>query len=264
MKLKSYAKINLTLEILEKLPDNYHKIESIIQEIELHDVLYFKKNKNITLYSEAEIPLDENNLIWKATEKMMEIYNIPGLEVIIEKNIPIAAGLGGGSSNAATTLKAINRIYNLKLAKTELEKIAAQIGMDVPFFLHGRTALATNKGERIKPIKRLPKTQLILIKPYYKISTKEIYQNYKQKNSSDKTKLMLEHISDLEKVKENLYNSFEDYLIEKYPEIRHIKQILIEKNIPSLVSGSGPTIFGFTDKIPETFKNYQIWQTTTR
>ncbi|MBU4501166.1 MAG: 4-(cytidine 5'-diphospho)-2-C-methyl-D-erythritol kinase [Nanoarchaeota archaeon] len=264
MKLKSHAKINLTLEIIGKLPDCYHRISSIVQEIELHDILYFKKSREIKLYSKANMPLDSNNLIWKAAEKMIENYDTQGIEVIIKKNIPIAAGLGGGSSNATTTLKAMNKIYGLKLTNKELEKISVQIGMDSPFFLYGGTALAAHKGEQIKPIKRLPKTDLILIKPDYEISTKKMYQNYKLKKEISKTKLMLKNITDLGKVKKNLYNSFEESLIQIYPEIKHIKQALAEENIFSLVSGSGSTIFAFADKIPESLKNYQTWQTKTR
>ena len=263
MKLKSPAKINLTLEVIEKLPDGYHKIESIIQEISLYDVLHFKKSKVIKLYSKAKLPLDENNIIWKAAEKMVDLYKVQGVEVVIEKNIPIAAGLGGGSSNAATTLKAINRLYNLKLTNKELEEIAKQLGMDVPFFLYGGTALATHKGEQIKKIKKLPRTDLILIKPDYEISTKGIYQNYRLKKEANKTRLMAEHITNLEKVKKNLYNSFEEILIQKYSDIRHIKQVLEKENIPSLVSGSGPTVFCFAHKIPEILKNYQTWKTRT-
>jgi 4-diphosphocytidyl-2-C-methyl-D-erythritol kinase len=189
MKVKSYAKINLTLDVLKK-EKGYHKILTIFQQISLHDVLTFKKvskknndnNLGITLTcGNPEVPRNEDNTVIKAAKLLLQ--NIPlkkqkslsSIHIHIQKNIPLRSGLGGGSSNAAVTLLTLNKLWHLNLSLKKLGRLAAQIGKDVPFFLQGGTALGSNFGEKITPLPSLPQIPLIITINNFKTSTKEQY-----------------------------------------------------------------------------------------
>lgn len=239
--LKSHAKINLTLEIISKRPDGYHNIESVMQEIELHDKIILRKARGIKIRSNKDIPLDENNPAWKATESLMQDCGVEGAEITIIKNIPVAAGLGGGSSNATTVLKGLNNIYDLKLKTEDLLRHAEDIGCDVPFFILGKTALATDKGETVKRLNDLPKTRLILINPRFEVHTKEIYENFRNLGSKNKTKEFVKNPSF-----KNLYNDFEELVFERYPVLKEIKETLTldERIEAAAMTGTGPTIYG--------------------
>lgn len=242
--LKSYAKINLTLNILEKRPDNYHNISSIMEQINLFDILKFKKNKDIIVECK-QIP-QEQNIVYKTALLLKKKFNVKhGIKIKIKKHIPISAGLAGGSTNAATTLYALNKLWKLNLSFQDLLDTALEIGSDVPFCLTGHTCLVKGRGELILKLKKLPNTPLILITPNIEVSTKNAYsliKNHKKINQ----KHMLEaiHKSDLNYISKHLFNDFEPYIIKKYPIIKQIKQDLLNnKALDAQMSGSGPSVF---------------------
>ena len=211
MKVKSYAKINLTLDVLKK-EKGYHKILTIFQQISLHDVLTFKKvsrknnNKNlgITLTcGNPEVPRNEDNTVIKAAKLLLQNtpikkqQSLSSIHIHIQKNIPLRSGLGGGSSNAAVTLLTLNKLWNLNLSPKKLGRLAAQIGKDVPFFLNGGTALGSNFGEKITPLQSFPSIPLIITINNFKTSTKEQYRALDLKKCGKKKTFTMQLVKSL-------------------------------------------------------------------
>lgn len=270
--LYSPAKINLFLEVLNKRQDGYHDIQSIMQTIDLKDTITIKKiNHGIKiLSSNSQIPIDENNLCFKAAKILLEKMKIKqGVEIKIDKQIPIKAGLGGGSSNAATTLKGINSLFNLNLGVEELQNIGAEIGSDVPFFIRGGISKILGKGEIIIPLPDLPSVWFILVKPEIGISTKKVYEELDKKNMTPKKNIdniiVAIKTGNIDLLGENLFNRFEDII--KYPEILTIKKTMKKIGINYiLMTGTGSTIFGIVkekrkeiyEKLSKIFK-YVFW-----
>lgn len=258
--IPSFAKINLGLNILKKRKDGYHSIESIFQTISLHDNLHLKMGGDIIEVRSPcdNVPNGKSNLIYKAAKMFEENTgkNI-GLNVRIEKNIPVESGLGGGSSNAATILLTLNRFFGYPLSLDELILIASKLGSDVPFFIRGGTAYATGRGEQLEWKEDIPELYIILILPSFGISTEWAYKMWDK--SGDKTltnKKLIIILSqlingNLEAIKD-LRNSFTNLIIKEYPKILLILGKLRDYNpINILVSGSGPTlcaIFGSESK----------------
>ncbi len=251
---KAYAKINLSLDIIKRISSGYHKIEFVIQELELHDIIKIKKiEKGIKLNCNTNICPANENLAYKAAELLIKKFKINnGVEITIEKNIPIASGLGGGSSDAAATLKGMNKLFNLNLSEEELIEISGDIGMDVPFFILGSTVHVTGRGENVKRIETMPNNiYFVLAKPKFSISTEYAYNNidYEKTGKQLKTAEMINTImeKDIKKIAENMHNDFEYSTFREYPIINEIKQKMIEnKALNALMSGSGPTVFGIT------------------
>ncbi len=252
---KAYAKVNLSLNIINRLPSGYHNIESVLQQIELHDSIALRVIKQgIKINCNKNICSDERNLAYKAAELMIQNkdYKInQGVEITIEKNIPVAAGLGGGSADAAATLKGMDKLFNLNLSEDELIKISKDIGVDVAFCLLGGTAYASGFGTDLKKIEKIPKFYVVLAKPKFSISTKHAYEtlDYEKTGKQLKTAEMLNAIreKDINKIAENLHNDFEYSVCKEHPIINEIKQKIIEnKALNALMSGSGPTVFGIT------------------
>ena len=257
MLINSYAKINLCLDVGRKMPNNYHKINSVFHQIDLHDKILIKKTKQDRIAIKSNIKNIENkdNLAYKAASLLKNEYKIKeGIEININKRIPLQSGLGGGSSNAASTLIALNKLFNLKLNKNELIDLASKIGSDVPFFIEGKTCLVSGIGDRIKRINSNLKLYLIIIKPKIGISTKLAYNEYDKhiKNTQEikkenKTKELVKALKqkNAEKVAENLHNDFETVIIKKYPIIKKMKDDLIKNSaLNALMSGSGSAVFG--------------------
>jgi len=258
--IPSFAKINLGLNILKKRKDGYHSIESIFQTISLHDNLYLKLEGDIIEVSSPsdDVPNGKLNLVYKAAKMFGEHTgkNI-GLNVRIEKNIPVESGLGGGSSNAASILLTLNRFFGYPLTTDELIIIASKLGSDVPFFIQGGTAYATGRGEQLEWKEDIPELYIILILPSFGISTEWAYKMWDK--SGDKTLtnkkliIILNQLinGNLEAIKD-LRNSFTNLIIKEYPKIRLILGKLREYNpMNIIVSGSGPTlcaIFGSESK----------------
>ncbi|MBC8590219.1 4-(cytidine 5'-diphospho)-2-C-methyl-D-erythritol kinase [Wansuia hejianensis] len=251
--IESYGKINLTLDILHKRKDGYHEINSVMQRIDLKDTLAFKEiDKGIIIESNnPQVPKDSTNLVYKAWEKLKQISGIDrGIHVKIDKRIPVAAGLAGGSSNGAATLQAINQLWNLKLSDIELMKIGKDLGADIPFCIMGGTALAQGIGEKLIKLKPFTGKHILLCNPGIEISTAYAYSKVQlgeERLDVDKLISCIER-EDLHCVAENLGNKMETPIIQEYPIIDKIKSTMIESGaLGALMSGSGPTVFGIYD-----------------
>lgn len=253
--IKSYAKINLTLDITGKRSDGYHDIRTIMQTVNLFDLIIADKRKSgISIKTNLSyLPTDEKNLMYKATALFFSSIK-GGISIILHKNIPVAAGLAGGSGNAAAVLCALNALYDFPFSNEELADMSVSIGADVPYCLMGGTALAEGIGEKLTPLPDCPKLTLLLVKPSINISTPDIYREF---DNSDKvihpnTEAMLSAIEDgdILKIAENLSNTFESITEKKYPVISGIKEKMLKNGaLAATMSGSGPTVFGLFDNI---------------
>lgn len=254
IKIKSPAKINLGLKVVGKRSDGYHNIETIFQMVSLYDYITLTESESgITLYSNnKDIPLDEKNLAYKAAYLLRERTGVKkGVKIEIDKNIPISAGLGGGSSNAAVTLLGLNYIWELKLPKEELLSIARLLGADVPFFLSGVRALGTGRGDELQILPVANKFYVILLNPRLSISTEWVYKNLKLELTKERKNINIKKfISGKGGVEDILSNDLESVVIEKYNVIGRMKELLLSAGASgSLMSGSGSTVFGI-------FKDY--------
>lgn len=251
--MESYGKVNLALDILYKRSDGYHEIKTIMQGINLKDRLIFKEIKEgiIIESNNSQLPLDSTNLVHRAWEKLSKLTDrARGIKITIEKNIPIAAGLAGGSSNAATTLIALNKLWDLNLTEDDLMKIGKELGADVPFCIMGGTALAEGIGEKLTRLKSFSNKHILLANPGIGISTVDAYGKLKSLNHKLDIEGMIRSIEEdnLKKVAEKIGNAMEEPMIEEYPIIGEIKNIMLENGaLGSLMSGSGPTVFGIYD-----------------
>lgn len=279
--LKSHAKINWMLDVLRKRPDGYHDIETIFQRIELHDdVVLNKIGKGIEMTcDQSDIPLDESNTSFKVTEMFLEKHRInQGVHIHINKRIPLSGGLGGGSSNAATTLLGLSELFNLDLSFKELSKLSLfkgavypnPIGADITFFLQDKPCFAEGLGEILTPLNQTPMLNIIIVNP--KIEFPEGFKKtawaYKKIDTIDvnhpDTKSLLNHFKegDWDYLIDNMSNVFEQVMFDKFPIIKEVKQKLIGcgcKN--ALMCGAGPSVFGIMDnadknKIYKKMKSY--------
>ena len=254
MKIKAPAKINLTLDILGKLPNDYHELTTVYQAVSLYDELEFEESEvgDIKITSNSDqIPLDENNIVYKTVELIRQKHDIgKGLSINIEKNIPVAAGLAGGSTDAAATLKALNEIWELKLSDEILREYAAELGMDVSFLINGGTALGVRQGEKVRPINNNLSLNIVIVTPDISVSTKEAYGNLDLSQvgqDSEQTKRVIAALADgdLTEVVDNLHNDFEKSIIPQYLVIGEVKEKMLGLGaLGSLMSGSGPSVFG--------------------
>ena len=252
MKINAYAKINLGLDVLARRPDGYHEVRMIMQTIGVCDVLDITKTgtPGITITSNRnDLPVNEDNLIHKAATLIMGEYDIEGgISVDLTKNIPMAAGLAGGSTDAAAVLKAVNELYGLGLTAEELMRLGVRIGADVPYCIMGGTALACGIGEILTPLKACPHCKLVLAKPVTGVSTAKVYKSLKldcvKHPDIDAILRGIENGS-IREVADNLGNVLETVTVPENPVIEDIKNLMLENgSIGSLMSGSGPTVFG--------------------
>ena len=254
IQLKSRAKINLSIDVLGKREDGYHLVEMIMQTIDLFDKIKIFSLKEDTIIIESnslDIPLDSTNIVYKAADLIKKQYNIKeGVKIIIEKNIPIAAGMAGGSSNAAAVLVGLNQLWQLKLSENKLKELGLKLGADVPFCIGGQTALAENIGEKLTKIDGLSENIFILVcKPELFVSTKEIYEEIDskiiEKRPNNKLLIQLLKENKIQQIADNMYNVLEEVTRERYPVIEEIEKIMMENDaLGSMMSGSGPTVFG--------------------
>ncbi len=248
--IPSYAKINIGLYVLGKRPDGYHDIWTIFQQIEFHDLLYFNKHDaplTVTT-THPDLPGGEDNLVYRAVRLLAEKYGCSDRVAIhIEKRIPMGAGLGGGSSNAAAALRGMNHLFQLGLGPQELAELGATLGSDVPYFLYGGTALGTGRGELIEPLPDLSARWLLLIYPAIHISSGWAYKNLNLKLTKIPT-LNMEHSErkfDVAGVFCAVENMLEEPVSARYPIISSLKTRLIEVGADAaMMSGSGSTVFG--------------------
>lgn len=250
--VKSCAKVNLGLEVIGKRNNGYHEVKTILQTINFYDEIYIKKiSKGIQLScNSTALPLDEKNLIHQAA-CLIEKYkgNPSGICVHIKKRIPIAAGLGGGSSNAAATLIGLNRLWNLGLKKGELFNLAKELGADVPFFLSGGRALGVGRGDELFPLPQDKILYLVLVNPKFSVSTREVYQKATPfiKGNSGRIEELKEALKkgDFLIISKYLYNTLEEVVSREFPVVLEIKSQLVKAGaLGSVMSGSGPTVIG--------------------
>ncbi|MDO4339452.1 MAG: 4-(cytidine 5'-diphospho)-2-C-methyl-D-erythritol kinase [Eubacteriales bacterium] len=256
MRLRALAKINLGLDIIRKREDGYHEVRMIMQTIQMYDVLeiYRRAEPGITLTSNLPyVPSDERNLAYKAAKLLMDEFQIKeGLSMKLEKSIPVAAGMAGGSSDAAAAFVGVNRLFDLGLSERELMERAVKVGADVPYCVMRGTALAEGIGEKLTRIPQVPRCYVLIGKPGINVSTKLAYENLNLKGITSHPDIdgMLEDIrkGDLYGMTSKMANVFEPGIIRKYPVIQEIKD-LMEANgaLKALMSGSGPTVFGIFD-----------------
>lgn len=251
--LKAPAKINLYLEVLGKRPDGFHEIKTIFEKIDLCDEIILKRQKQgiRVICKDKDVPEDERNLAFQAARILLKKTDSSfGVEIRITKNIPVASGLGGGSSDAASVLLGLNKLLNLRQGRRELLKIAAQIGSDVPFFvLPALRALGCGKGELLTSLKIKKKSWYILVIPNFKISTRRMYQDPRITLTKPPrgAKIVFYNLKqgNLTPLNRCSYNSFEPVLIKRYKKIQEVKKALESLGVgATLVSGSGPCVFG--------------------
>ncbi len=274
------AKINLTLDILGKRDDGYHEVEMIMQSIDLADIVTLKDDKDIIVETDlAELADDRTNLAYRAAELLRDTYaHGRGAHIRIEKKIPLAAGLAGGSSDAAAVLLGLNELWGLDRTMDELTALGARLGSDVPFCMIGGTMLATGRGEILTSVPPLGTYPLVLVKPPLGVSTAAAYGGYRAENvavhpTADRMTRAIAS-GNIDRVYEAMGNVLETVTIPLRPEIAEIKRALIEAGADkAMMSGSGPTVFAFTktaddamriaDTMKQKYSTYTICTTAT-
>lgn len=256
MRLRALAKINLGLDILRKREDGYHEVRMIMQTIQMYDVLKMKKVKKPGISLSVNypyIPSDERNLVYKAAKLLMDEFQVrEGVDICLEKFIPVAAGMAGGSSDAAAAMVGINRLFKLGLSERELMDRAVNIGADVPYCIMRGTALAEGIGEKLTRIAQIPDCFVLIGKPGISVSTKMAYESLQLDKISSHPDIdgMIRDMEndDLLTMTEKMGNVFEPGIIEKYPVIGEIKNLMEDNGaLKAMMSGSGPTVFGIFD-----------------
>jgi 4-diphosphocytidyl-2-C-methyl-D-erythritol kinase len=263
LSLKAPAKINWFLRVLRKRDDGYHDIESLMQCVRLYDLLDFHHADKIKITSDLDIPL-EDNLVYKAVSLIQKHTSCrKGVKITLKKNIPVSAGLGGGSSDAAYTLLGLNTFWRLGLGKKELSSIGLEIGSDVPFFMNGPSAFVEGRGEKITPLHIHSSVVFLLVKPPVSVYTRWAYESFDKLRIGELTKRAVDiklfcqtlNNKDFTSLNNMLTNDLEWVVIKKYPVVNEIKERLLEKGaILSAMSGSGPTVFGVFNSV-ETAKS---------
>ncbi len=261
MLLQSHAKVNLYLKIGKKLKSGYHNIQSVMQPIQLHDNISFEKlNEDVIIVQSNNPDLEgKANLAYKAALLLKNKFKVKeGIKIHIEKNIPMSAGLGGGSSNAANTLIMLNKLWGLKVPQKKLIGMGIEIGSDVPFFIVEKTALVEGIGDKIKPLRKSMSINIVLVNPGIKVSTSWAYRQFdKSKNnlSSGNKKNVKDLVNainkkDIKKISENVYNDFDAMIGKKHKITKDIKANFRKFGaLESTLSGSGPTVIGIFDSI---------------
>jgi 4-diphosphocytidyl-2-C-methyl-D-erythritol kinase len=254
LRLKAPAKVNFRLDVLRRRPDGYHDLRMLMQRIGLWDDLEItlRDTPGISVRCDgSDLPEDESNLVWRAAASLLpRAPRQTGIEIRLTKHIPVAAGLGGGSSDAATTLRGLNSLLDLDLDDTELMRIGLKLGADVPFFIFAKPAIATGIGEQLAPVEQMPPIWLLLVNPRIAVSTAWAYQNLQltTDKGADNIPVLYTSADDLCAI---LANDLEAVTLKKFPVIQEIKEQLMAAGAQgALMSGSGPTVFGiFTDEV---------------
>lgn len=270
--VNAHAKINLSLDVLGKMPDGYHELRSVMQLIELHDdvEISFKIGCGEVRVgtSKAFLPNDDKNIAGKAARLFMSEMGITGydVDIYIYKRNPVCAGLGGGSADGAGVLMGLNELFSTRLSKTTLEKMGERLGADVPFCIHGGTALCEGKGEIITDVPQLPECSIVICKPEFSVSTPELFHmidNRKIKLRPD-TEGMLNALKkgSLNGVAKRLFNVFEELISDEHSEIKSVKGIMYDYGaLGASMSGTGPAVFGLFSNKANADKAYKKLKT---
>jgi len=259
LKLKAYAKINLSIDLLGKRDDGYNEVKMIMQTVNIFDEIYLNKIEDgiVIECDNDNVPKGSQNIVYKVASLMFNTYNIKsGLKIKIVKNIPQEAGLGGGSADAAATIEGINKLFNLNLDLDKLLKIGVQIGADVPYCIYKNTVIATGIGEKLTRINNFDDVDVVIVKPNFGVSTKEVYEgfDYSLKKEHPDFKVLLKAIEDkdIDSVANNMVNVLETVTQNRNPIIKEIKSELMKYGaLGAMMSGSGPTVFAL-------YKNYDM------
>ena len=256
-RIKAYAKINLGLDVVRRLENGYHEVKMVMQTVGIYDVLDFQRTAGgiVITTDSGELPTNEDNLIYKAAKLMIEKYHITErVKIHLEKHIPMAAGMAGGSTDAAATLKGMNRLFDLGCTLKDLMELGVNIGADVPYCVMGGTALAEGIGEKLTPLAPAPDCYVLVAKPDINVSTKYVYEHLDAQEIRKHPDIdgMVEAIAEesLQGILDRMENVLETVTVSAYPIIQKIKDRMKELGaINSLMSGSGPTVFGiFVEK----------------
>ncbi|HSL92981.1 MAG TPA: 4-(cytidine 5'-diphospho)-2-C-methyl-D-erythritol kinase [Bacillota bacterium] len=244
LRLFSPAKVNLYLRIHHRRPDGYHELTTVLQTVNFGDFVRFASADRLRLTAPADLPQGGGNLAWRAAEAFYTVLGrIPRVHITLEKNIPAQAGLGGGSSNAATVLRGLNAMHGFALSAATLSELAAGLGSDVAFFLHGGTALATGRGEIVRPLPDLPPFYIRIIKPAFGLSTPDVYALWSGGAPMD-YEAVLALLDDFDP-RRLLHNDLEQPAFALRPELTAFKDRLMSEGAEAaLLSGSGSAVFG--------------------
>ena len=266
MKIKAYAKINISLDIVGKREcDGYHLLKMIMQNIDLYDEISIEKQKSgITIScNKSYVPTDSRNLAYKAASLFKDTYNIEdGVHINIIKNIPVSAGLAGGSTDAAAVLKLMNQIFKVNASNEELMELGLKLGADIPYCINGGTALCEGIGEKITTLKPFKDKILVLVKPSFGVSTKEVYKafNLDRVRLHPKTEKLIKAMEqdDLYYVANNMKNLLENVTLIKHNVLIKIKEEMNRYGaVGSMMSGSGPSVFAFFDDMLKAQRCYE-------
>lgn len=271
IRLKALAKINLGLDVLRRKEDGYHEVKMIMQTIDLYDQILIRKIQEDEIKIRTNLyylPNNENNLAYKAAKLLKDEFHLPGgISIQLKKVIPVAAGMAGGSSDAAAVLFGINKMYNLKLSQQELMERGVTLGADVPYCIMRGTALAEGIGEKLTVLPPMPKCHILIAKPPVNVSTKFVYENLHANDlkpeEHPEVDLQLEALEerDLEKLVSHMGNVLERVTVPEYPVINEIKQMMLENGaLGSMMSGSGPTVFGIFTNYTQARSAYEKLQ----
>lgn len=253
MELKALGKINLGLDVLGRRENGYHDVRMVMQTLYLYDRVTLIKKEEPGIEIESNLyflPKDSGNIAWKAANLLMEEFGIPGgIKIILNKYIPVAAGMAGGSSNAAAVLYGMNKMYQLGLSQQELMDRGVKLGADVPYCIMRGTVLAEGIGEILSPLPPMPKCQILIAKPAVSVSTKAVYEAIDSKEIEDHPDIdgIIDGLKkqDLNKIAASMGNVLEKVTIDMHPEIAQIKNCMLEHGaLGAMMSGSGPTVFG--------------------
>ncbi|MGZ6249179.1 MAG: 4-(cytidine 5'-diphospho)-2-C-methyl-D-erythritol kinase [Syntrophales bacterium] len=242
------AKVNLYLRVLGKRSDGFHDISTLMQRISLYDELIFTRTDHGIRLScpGSTIPEDNNNIVYRAADALLSrLPHPPGIHITIRKRIPVGAGLGGGSSNAATALVTLNELMDFHYNTDDLMKIGAKLGADVPFFIFGRTAWASGIGDRLRTAENIPPLWFVLINPGFEISTKAVYESLNLRLTKRVVNYKCPVLCTVDEIVKGLHNDLERVTLVLHPILRYFKNILVQNGaLGALMSGSGPTVMG--------------------
>ena len=269
--LKALAKINLGLDVVRRREDGYHEVRMIMQTIQLYDRLDIKRTQEPGIQIQTNLsflPVNENNLIYKAAKLLMDEFSkTDGVSVKLDKRIPVAAGMAGGSTDAAAMLIGVNRLFSLGLTKRELMERGVQIGADVPYCIMRGTALAEGIGEALSPLPPMVKCPVLIAKPSISVSTKFVYQNLKLDDTTIHPDIdrLIDDIKakNLHDIAAHMGNVLETVTIPNYPVIDEIKKHMLSNGaVGAMMSGSGPTVFGLFDDEDTAKKAYKAMRSS--
>ena len=263
--LKALAKINLGLDVLGKREDGYHEVRMVMQTIHLYDRVEIKKTRSPHIHVETNLyylPVNEDNLVYRAAKLMKDEFQIKeGVRIVLQKFIPVAAGLAGGSSDAAAVLVGMNRIFNLGLKQNKLMELGLKIGADVPFCIMRGTALAEGIGEKLTALPPMPKCPVLIAKPAISVSTKAVYEGLKLYDGMEHPDIdgVMEGIQqkDLKGVASHMGNILETVTIPMYPVIEDIKKLMLENGALNAMMSGSPTVFGLFPNEKEIRRAYE-------